>query len=30
MYIGEGGETKEERCTLINDGWDLVDKDGED
>jgi hypothetical protein len=23
-------DTKEERCNLINDGWDLVEKDVED
>ena len=29
-YVTKIAATKEERCDLINDGWDLVDKDGED
>ena len=30
QFITKIAETKEERISLINDGWDLVDKDGED
>jgi len=30
QFITKIASTKEERCTLINDGWSLVDKDSED
>ena len=30
QFITKIAYSKEERCNLINDGWDLVDKDGED
>ena len=29
-FITKIASTKEQRCEMINDGWDLVDKDGED
>jgi len=29
-FISKIASTKEERIALINDGWELVDKDGED
>ncbi len=29
-FLTKVASTKEERCDLINDGWDLVEKDGED
>jgi hypothetical protein len=29
-FVTKIASTKEMRCDLINDGWDLVDKDGED
>ena len=29
-FVTKVASTKEERCDLINDGWDLVEKDGED
>jgi len=30
QFITKIASTKKDRCILINDGWDLVDKDGED
>lgn len=29
-YVTKIASTKQERCDFINDGWELVDKDGED
>ena len=29
-FVTKIASTKEERCNLINDGWDLVEKAGED
>ncbi len=29
-FLTKVASTKEERCDLINDGWDLVEKEGED
>ncbi|MFC1487709.1 hypothetical protein ACFLRN_08500 [Thermoproteota archaeon] len=30
QFITKIASTKKDRCILINDGWEIVDKDGED